>query len=67
MSARRLTLQPDPWNAWIYDSRRPDYNSPQAIHLRERRRAAIASCPDADAYTNELMEKTDERTQLTLR
>lgn len=42
---KRLSLKPDPWNEWIYNSYDERYNSPEAVDLRERRRRAIASCP----------------------
>jgi hypothetical protein len=40
-----LSLEPDPWMRWIYDTRHPDYNSPQARDLREARAAALRSAP----------------------
>lgn len=45
MSHKRMTLDPDPWNAWIYDQSHPDYGSPRAEHLRASRAQAIASAP----------------------
>ena len=45
MNERGLSLNPDPWNAWIYDPRHPDYSSPQAENLRRRRAQAIATAP----------------------
>ena len=40
-----LTLEPDPHMRWIYDYTHPDYNSDMARDLRERRAAALRSCP----------------------
>ncbi len=41
----RFSLEPDESMRWIYDTRHPDYYSDQAEDLRERRRAALLSCP----------------------
>ena len=44
MTERRLSLDPDPWNEWIY---RPEYrDDPRARDLRARRAMAIAAAPD---------------------
>ncbi len=52
----RLSLNPDPHMAWIYDQSHPDYYSERAKDLRERRAAALRSAPqwmkDA-AYCND--------------
>lgn len=42
----RLSLKPDPWNEWIYDPRHPDYNSPEAKHMRKARARAIRNAPE---------------------
>jgi len=41
----RLSLNPDPWMAWIYDPAHPDYHSAEAKDLRARREAAIRNAP----------------------
>lgn len=43
---KRLSLNPDPDMAWIYDYTHPDYNTDRAKHLREARSRAIASAPE---------------------
>lgn len=40
-----FSLEPDEHMRWIYDQRHPDYNSDRARDLRERRAAALRSCP----------------------
>ena len=42
---KKLSLKPDADMVWIYNCYHPDYNSEQAKDLRERRRQALASCP----------------------
>ena len=40
------SLEPDPDKRWIYDTKHPDYYSPQAKHLREARFHALRSLPE---------------------
>lgn len=42
---KKLTDQPDPWNAWIYDKSHPEYNSERAKDLRMRREKSLAAVP----------------------
>ena len=42
---KRLSLDPDPDMAWIYDGNNPASKSDQAEDLRERRARAIQSSP----------------------
>ena len=56
---KRLSLDPDEHMKWIYDPRHPDYYSPRAKWLRDRRAAALASAPRwmiADAMVNDAKE-----------
>ena len=39
-----FSLKPDPWMAWIYDHTHPEYMG-RGKDLRERRDAALRSCP----------------------
>lgn len=39
------TLEPDGHMRWIYDYRHPEYHTPRAVDLRERRAAALRACP----------------------
>jgi len=60
---KRLSLQPDAHMRWIYDYTHPDYNTPRAKHLRERRAQAIASAPQwmiEEARLNDLMRRDDD-------
>ena len=41
-----LSLDPDLQLRWIYDSTHPDYNTPRAKDLRERRANAIRNAPE---------------------
>ena len=43
---KRISLEPDADMRWIYDYTHPDYNTPRAKDLRERRSRAIASAPE---------------------
>lgn len=57
-----LSLNPDQWNEWIYDSRHPDYNSPQAKHMREARASAIRNAPEwmvREAQMNDAQRRED--------
>ena len=57
---KRLSLNPDPDMAWIYDHTHPDYNTPRAQDLRERRSRAIANAPEwmrREAQLNDLMKE----------
>jgi hypothetical protein len=40
-----ISLEPDPHMRWIYDYTHPEYNSPKARDLRERRRVAMQNAP----------------------
>lgn len=60
MIDRQLSLEPDDHMKWIYNPSHPNYNSDQAKDLRERRAAALRSCPEwvlLDAYLNDIMKK----------
>ena len=53
-----LSLEPDESMRWIYDYRHPDYNTPMAQDLRERRSRAIANAPEwmkREAQLNDAM------------
>lgn len=47
---KNLTLQPDEHMRWIYDPSHPDYNSPRAERLRERRAQALHHVPQYLRY-----------------
>jgi len=47
---KRLRLQVDPWNEWIYDPTHRDYNSDEAEHMRRARAYAIAHAPEWMKY-----------------
>ena len=57
-----FSLEPDPWMRWIYDHRDPRYHSDEARDLRDRRAAALRSCPqwmlDSAALNDELLKTT---------
>lgn len=42
---KRFSLDPDPWNEWIYDSSHRDYNSQQAERMRKARATTLANAP----------------------
>lgn len=47
---KKLSLEPDDHIKWIYNPSHPDYNSDEAKDLRERRAAALRSCPEWMIY-----------------
>ena len=46
MTDRRLSFQCDEHMKWIYDYTHPDYHSPQARDLRDRRSNALMNAPE---------------------
>lgn len=64
MITGRFSLEPDEHMRWIYDFRHPDYNSDRARNLRDRRAAALRSCPQwmlDDAALNDEMARALKR------
>lgn len=45
MSTKRFSLDPDPWNEWIYDPQNPEYSSDKAEYLRGARARALSNAP----------------------
>lgn len=45
MGIDNISLEPDPWMAWIYDQSDPRYHETATVDLRERRAAALRSAP----------------------
>ena len=42
----KMSLKLDPHMRWLYDYTHPDYRTPMAHYLRERRDSAIRNAPD---------------------
>lgn len=60
----RLSLNPDPHIAWIYDTTHKNYNSDIAQDLRNSRTAAIASAPKwmvFEAQLNDTLSALEEK------
>ena len=43
-----MSLKPDPWNEWYYDTKHPEYNSDYAKDWRRRREQTLAACDPRD-------------------
>ena len=55
-----ISLNPDAWTKWIYNTTHPDYNSAEARYLRDRRAQAMASAPEwmiEEARMNDLLSE----------
>lgn len=55
-----FSLEPDESMRWIYDSSHPDYHSDRVRDLRDRRAAALRSCPQwmlNEAASNDALRK----------
>jgi len=65
MDTLGFSLEPDPWMRWIYYVNDHRYHTDKARDLRDRRAAALRSCPqwalDSAALNDEMRKVAAER------